>query len=110
MKMLNLPENPAFKDSHKHSKLRAFGTPFVQQESGKTTPALRGQRGKAGLRALASWVGAELDSFLLLLCCRNKLRSGVDRNGHNDGPGVTQGVPMSTHVDCSQYLLFNLCP
>lgn len=110
MKMLNLPENPAFKDSHKHCRLWAFGTSFVQQESGKRTPALRGQGGRAGMRALASGVGADLDSFLPLSCRRNKLMSGVDKNGHSDGPGVTVAwVPMSTHVDCPQNLLFNLC-
>lgn len=110
MKMLNSPENPAFKDSHKHCKLWAFGTSFVRRESGKRTRALRGQGGRAGMRAPASGVGADLDAVPPLSCHRNKLTSGVDKNGHSDGPGVTAAwVPRSTHVDCPQNLLFNRC-
>lgn len=66
MKMLNLPENPAFKYSHTHCKLWAFSIAFVQPVSGKTDVALRGQRGRAGMKAPDSRVGAGLESFLPL--------------------------------------------
>lgn len=79
--MLNLPENPAFKDSHKHCKLWAFSTSFVQPVSGKMAVALRGQRGRAGMRAPASRVGAGLDSFLPVGAAGTNSRLGWTRMG-----------------------------
>lgn len=100
MKMLNLPENSAFKDSHSRCKLRAFRASFIQHVSGKMTRPLGGRLGRARVRELTSLGGGWLGFIPAPVMLQEQAYV----------PGVkAMWVPTLTHVDCPWNVLFKLC-